>query len=84
MGRKAEGAAGCVGGLDGGGLDGVQGVFDEGGPDLVELGTVGADGLEGGVEVDLDGDARRRELNMARVFSRLWAMSTSCMGAWSM
>src|SRR5437868_10152462 len=33
-----------------------EGVFDEGGPDLVELAAVGADGRKVGVEVEFDGD----------------------------
>ena len=35
---------------------GIEGVFDQGGPDLVELAAVGADGGQVGVEVALDGD----------------------------
>ena len=69
---RAETGGELEDGIGGGGLHRVERVFDESGPDLVELAAVGADGRECGVEVELDpGVFEARVEHDEGVFERL-------------
>jgi len=66
------------------GCEGVERVFNQRGPDLIELASVGVDGGKAGLIVALDLNVVMRDWSIWTVASRPAGTSTSRMGARSM